>query len=155
MFWLLLIPPVFHYTYLAPTFAVVQNSVEARRRATATAILFFFLNLIALGGGPPFCGWLIDRLAGWNFAHPGGGGLASALPGALAGHGVTFNAVCPGGLAPKGAAAALVAKCHAVQAVATRQGITVQACFYLWASLHYFLAAIGMVKHMAGRRPEA
>ena len=61
---ILLVPGIFHYTYLGPTFGVVQNMVELRRRATATALLFFFLNLIALGGGPPFTGWVIDRFAG-------------------------------------------------------------------------------------------
>jgi hypothetical protein len=31
---ILLVPGIFHYVYLAPTFGVVQNSVEPRRRAT-------------------------------------------------------------------------------------------------------------------------
>ncbi|RYF98772.1 MAG: MFS transporter, partial [Caulobacteraceae bacterium] len=57
---LLLIPGIFHYTYLGPTFGVIQNAVSLRMRATATALLFFVLNLIALGFGPPFCGWVID-----------------------------------------------------------------------------------------------
>ena len=46
---LLLIPGVFHYIYLGPTFGVIQNTVDTRRRATATALLFFVLNFIALG----------------------------------------------------------------------------------------------------------
>lgn len=153
VFLILLTPGVFHYTYLAPTFGVVQNSVDVLRRATATAILFFFLNLIALGGGPPFCGWLIDRLAGWNFVHTGG--IWDAVGGAFGKGGVVFNHVCPGGLAPKGADAATAARCKAVLASSTRQGITVQALFYLWASAHYFLAAIGMVRHMARRAAAA
>ena len=49
---ILLAPGAFAYTYLGPTFGVVQNVVETRRRATATALLFLFLNIIALGGGP-------------------------------------------------------------------------------------------------------
>ncbi len=150
---ILLIPGVFHYTYLAPTFAVVQNSVDVRRRATATAILFFFLNLLALGLGPPICGWFIDQFSGWNFSHPGAG-FAPPLQ-ALAGGGADFGAVCPGGVAPKGSAAGLVAQCKAASGLGTRQGITLQACFYLWASAHYFLAAVGMVKHMASRRENA
>jgi MFS family permease len=79
---ILLIPGIFHYTYLAPTFGVVQNAVEPRRRATATAILFFFLNFIALGGGPVFTGALVDFYAAANFAHPGAtlfDGLGPAL----------------------------------------------------------------------------
>jgi MFS family permease len=51
----------FQYASLGPTFGVVQNSVDSRRRATATALLYIFLNVIALGGGPLFTGWIIDR----------------------------------------------------------------------------------------------
>jgi predicted MFS family arabinose efflux permease len=51
----------FQYVSLGPTFGVVQNSVDSRRRATATALLYIFLNVVALGGGPLFTGWVIDR----------------------------------------------------------------------------------------------
>ncbi|MBP7704657.1 MAG: MFS transporter [Caulobacter sp.] len=145
---ILLIPGIFHYTYLGPTFGVVQNSVPTYRRATATALLFFFLNLIALGGGPVFTGWLIDHLAQYNFNTPGhqvmsflgafGGGEAAA----------DFATACPGGAAPEGSSAELVANCKSSLNMASRQGIIISLCFYAWASLHYFLAAIGMTKHM-------
>lgn len=49
------------YTSLGPTFGVVQNSVASHRRATATALLYIFLNVVALGGGPVFTGWVIDE----------------------------------------------------------------------------------------------
>ena len=58
---------------------MIQNAVDTRRRATATALLFLFLNLIALGGGPPFTGWLIDQFAQFNFTHPGGHSILDAL----------------------------------------------------------------------------
>jgi MFS family permease len=58
------------YTSLGPTFGVVQNAVEPRRRATATALLYVFLNVVALGGGPLFTGWVIDR----------SGALGASLP---------------------------------------------------------------------------
>ncbi|MDQ0462455.1 MFS family permease [Caulobacter ginsengisoli] len=150
---ILLIPGVFHYTYLGPTFGVVQNSVEPRRRATATALLFFFLNLIALGGGPPFTGWLIDVLSQYNFNHGGGQGVLSSLAGAFGGGdvGASFNTACPGGIAPKGSGADLVSACSATLANSARQGIILSICFYLWASLHYFLGAIGLAKHMRER----
>ena len=151
----LLLPGAFHYTYLAPTFAVVQNSVEIRRRATATAILFFFLNLFALGFGPPICGLIIDRLAAWNFAHPGVHALFDSAGHAFGGAaGGDFARACPGGSAPKGADVAAKAACKAVLARSTQQGITLQALTYFWASGHYFLAAIGMAKHI-GRKVEA
>ena len=149
---ILVIPGIFHYVYLAPTFAVVQNSVEPRRRATATAILFFFLNLIALGGGPVFTGWLIDHLAQFNFNNPASSGIFHALIGSFGETGAaSFTAQCPGGLAPKGSDAALVELCKGATARSTQQGIIVSLCFYAWAGLHYALAAIGMVKHMRER----
>lgn len=49
------------YTSLGPTFGVVQNSVDSHRRATAAALLYIFLNVVALGGGPLFTGWVIDQ----------------------------------------------------------------------------------------------
>jgi MFS family permease len=149
---ILLVPGIFHYVYLAPTFGVVQNSVEPRRRATATAILFFFLNLIALGGGPVFTGWLIDHLAQYNFNTPNAGGLISSLFGSFgATGGADFAASCPGGMAPKGSPAELADHCRLVLAHSSQQGIIVSLCFYAWAGLHYALAAIGMVKHMDDR----
>lgn len=149
---ILLIPGIFHYTYLAPTFGVVQNSVEPRRRATATALLFFFLNLIALGGGPVFTGWLIDHLAQFNFNHPDSTGLLHALAGSFADAGpASFGASCPGGLAPKGSAPELAKACANAMALSTQQGIIVSLCFYAWAGVHYALAAIGLVKHMKER----
>ena len=85
--------------------------VPTYRRATATAILFFFLNFIALGFGPPFTGWLIDHFASFGFAHPGTG-LWETLTGAFthapaASDPAGFLKTCPGGAAPKGSPAAL------------------------------------------------
>lgn len=146
----LLVPGIFHYTYLGPTFGVVQNAVEPSRRATATAVMFLFLNLIALGGGPLLTGALIDAFAQFHFTHAGPGGLASALHELLAPRaGARFAAACPGGIAPKGSPAALGAQCRAALVTATRQGILVTVLFYLWGSFHYFLAAIGLEKRMA------
>jgi MFS family permease len=150
---ILLVPGIFHYVYLAPTFAVVQNSVEPRRRATATALLFFFLNLIALGGGPVFTGWLIDHLAQYNFNTPDAGGLISTLLGSFGHHvdAANFATTCPGGLAPKGSPVELAKLCNTTLAHSSRQGIIVSLCFYAWAGVHYALAGIGMVKHMRER----
>ena len=47
--------------YLPPTFALAHNLVEPRMRASATALLFFFINLIGLGIGPTLVGGLSDR----------------------------------------------------------------------------------------------
>lgn len=136
---LLLLPGLFSYTYLGPTFGVMHNLVDARQRATATAILFFILNLIALGGGPPFTGWLIDLIANRTFeAHNLG----------------LFTAACPGGLAPAGSAAALVTACHDTMAESTRWGQIVTVCIYAWAGLHYVIASRGIAKDLADAQAE-
>ena len=46
--------------YLGPSFAVAQTLAPINMRAMSTALFFFILNMIALGGGPTFTGWLID-----------------------------------------------------------------------------------------------
>ena len=147
-----ILPGIFSYTYLAPTFGVVQNSVAPHRRATATAVLFLFLNLIALGGGPVFTGWLIDHIANANFGRPPAGDVVQSVLGALQGGDSTrFTLACPGGVAPKGAAPALAKACAGTLVEATREGILVTFLFAAWGSLHFFLATLGMVKHMRER----
>jgi MFS family permease len=49
--------------YLGPSFSVAQNLAGVSVRATSTAVFFFVLNLIALGGGPTYTGWIWDRFA--------------------------------------------------------------------------------------------
>ena len=131
---LLLIPGIFHYTYLGPTFGVIQNAVSLRMRATATALLFFVLNLIALGFGPPFCGWVIDMLSQAQFAAKDLG---------------PFFDLCPGGVGKEGAGAAIDAACKAAVAQGTRDGIVWNLLIYGWAGLHYLLAAITLPRDMA------
>lgn len=131
---LLLLPGIFHYTYLGPTFGVIQNAVSLRMRATATALLFFVLNLIALGFGPPFCGWCIDMLSQNLFAAQNLG---------------DFFALCPGGVGAAGAGPLVDAACKLAVAEGTRQGIILNLLIYAWAGVHYLLAAITLPKDMA------
>ncbi|MET0404132.1 MAG: MFS transporter, partial [Cystobacter sp.] len=143
---ILLLPGIFHYTYLGPTFGVVQNAVATHQRATAAALLLFFLNLIGLGGGPPLTGWMIDHFAAFNYAHPDTGGLLAALGGFFSADTQSFQLACPGGAAPPDAAAAVAARCANSLALATRQGIIVTLCFYFWAALHYLVSSFGLAK---------
>ena len=46
--------------YLGPSFAIAQTLAPINMRAMSTALFFFILNMIALGGGPTFSGWLMD-----------------------------------------------------------------------------------------------
>jgi MFS family permease len=48
--------------YLGPTFAMTQALVPPRMRAQAAAVMLLVLNLIGLGAGPQFVGWLSDML---------------------------------------------------------------------------------------------
>jgi len=49
--------------YLGPTFALTQTLVKPEMRALASAILLFVMNLIGLGIGPWFVGFMSDALA--------------------------------------------------------------------------------------------
>lgn len=49
-------------SYLAPSIAVCHRLVGPHKRALASALLFFVLNLVGLGGGPLFVGWLSDLM---------------------------------------------------------------------------------------------
>jgi MFS family permease len=151
---LLMIPGVFVYTYLGPSFAVVQNVVETRQRATAAALLLLFVNIIALGGGPLFTGWIIDQFAQFNLNHPhapyilqGLGGVFGGQPGS--GAGVThFTSACPGGIAPVGAVPLMAARCKLALLSATREGMIVTMCFLFWGASHYLLASIGLARQL-------
>ena len=48
--------------YLGPSFAAAQTLAPINMRAMSTALFFFILNLIALGGGPTWVGWLSGAL---------------------------------------------------------------------------------------------
>jgi MFS family permease len=145
---LLALPGFFNYVSLAPSFGVVQNVVPARQRATATALLFLCLNVVALGGGAFFTGFLIDQLAQGHFAHPQAG-LAATLAGLLSEGRGTFAASCPGGAAPAGAAAALTRACSQALVQASREGILLTLTLYVWAALHYLAAAFGLKRQLS------
>jgi predicted MFS family arabinose efflux permease len=126
----------FQYASLGPTFGVVQNVVNRRRRATATALLYILLNVFALGGGPLFTGWVIDRFAAASFTQESGK------------QGASFAADCPGGAARAAADGATQSACSAALARATRSGMQVTLLFFGWACLHYLLASAGIAKSL-------
>ena len=49
--------------YYGPTFALTQNLAPPHMRAQAAAILLLIINLIGLGLGPQFVGWLSEQLS--------------------------------------------------------------------------------------------
>jgi predicted MFS family arabinose efflux permease len=124
--WLLLLPGLFHYSYIGPTLGVMHNLVEPRMRATATALYFLVLNLIALGIGPYFTGKAIDLFSADLFAQAGFG---------------DFSIMCPGGVAPAGSAEEIARACADSLALGTRHGMVLTMLIFIWASLHYLFAA--------------
>ncbi|MEO6338640.1 MAG: MFS transporter [Caulobacteraceae bacterium] len=60
---LLTLASVFQQSYLAPTYAVANNAVEPRMRATSVAVFQFTWNLIGLGLGPMVVGVMSDKFA--------------------------------------------------------------------------------------------
>jgi MFS family permease len=151
---LTMIPGVFLYTYLGPTFAVVQNVVETRQRATAAALLLLFVNIISLGGGPLFTGWIIDQFAQFDFNHPhalhivqGLSGVFGGQPGPGAGA-ANFASACPGGVAPARAGPVMASRCKLALIGASREGMIVTMCFLFWGAFHYLLASIGLAAQL-------
>jgi MFS family permease len=51
---------LFFGTWLGPSFAIAQTLAPVNMRAMSTALFFFILNMLSLGGGPTFTGWMID-----------------------------------------------------------------------------------------------
>jgi predicted MFS family arabinose efflux permease len=126
----------FQYLSFGPTMGVVQNMVGSHRRATATALVYILLTVICLGFGPPFTGWLIDRLADLNFS-------ALGLDG-------SFKSICGAGKAPAAATAAIKQICESTLALSSRQGIIATVLLYAWAAVHYLVGAIGLSREMRG-----
>jgi MFS family permease len=59
---LYLIPAFMGPVYNAPNFAMTQGLVPLRMRAAGAAVLLFVINLIGMGLGPTFVGWVSDLL---------------------------------------------------------------------------------------------
>jgi predicted MFS family arabinose efflux permease len=135
---LLALAGFFQYASLGPTFGVVQNVVGQRQRATATALLYICLNVFALGGGPLFTGWIIDRFAQADYSQSAAGAPDAG--------GASFELSCPGGAARPTANVHAVSACDSTLVRATRRGMQVTLLFFLWASIHYLLASIGIAK---------
>lgn len=58
----LLGPMLMNQAYLAPALTVAQNAVAPGERTMTGAILLFVLNLVGLGVGPVYVGWIADKM---------------------------------------------------------------------------------------------
>lgn len=123
---LLMLPGLFSTAWYAPTYAVTQNLVTSRMRASAIALLSLGTSLIGMMLGPIVTGALSDTFAAQAF----GGDYATACPRAT------------GGLAQACGEASVLGIRHALMAV---------VLLFFWAGLHFILAA----RHMKAELPPA
>ena len=119
--------------YFAPTFAVVQNLVEPRMRASAAALVLLLINIFGQGLGPTLMGLASDIFARRAFT---GGDYAS---------------LCP---AAKGASPALASACVHASASGLQLSILAMCFFFVWGAVHYLLAA-RTIRRDLGQRAEA
>lgn len=112
----------------APTGASVQNLVAPRMRAFAGALFATVLGLVGAGMGPTVLGFLSDFFAGRAFA------------------GADFIASCPGGRSAPGASPAMETACRAASTQGLREALMSVQVLFLWAAVHYLLAARTLVR---------
>jgi predicted MFS family arabinose efflux permease len=120
----LILAPILHYAYLAPTFAVAHAIAPPRMRATTTALLVLIINLIGYGLGPPFVGMVADHFASQQL-----GANALSLE------------------ACRGVEDGL---CAAARTSGLRISMMITVCVLAWASLHFYLAGRTLARDRVG-----
>ena len=110
-------------SFFAQSVATAQNLVGPHMRALTSALLFMIAGLIGAGLGPTMVGIASDHFGSSAF------GAAN------------FITMCPGGRAAASAAGSLDVACRAASAQGLRYALMAVQVFYLWASIHYLLAA--------------
>ena len=76
----LLGPMLMNQSYLAPALTVAQNAVAPAQRTMTGAILLFVLNLVGLGVGPVYVGWIADRMEPAHGEQALSYGFAAVIP---------------------------------------------------------------------------
>jgi MFS family permease len=118
------------FAFLGPMVGAIQNMVEPRMRASASAILLVAMQLVGGGVGSAFTGWVSDLLARRAFAGD-------------------YSAVCPGGMAAHGAPQAIADACHLASATGLREALLVCSLFFLWAAFHAVMASRTLVRDLS------
>jgi MFS family permease len=113
---------IFFATYFAPTYSLVQNIAGVHMRASAIAIFGVFTGLLGAGLGPTITGAVSDWTARKQFAMG------------------SFDTVCRGGRAFS-SPEALDRACQAASAAGMRGALIVVCLLFVWAALHFLLAA--------------
>ena len=118
--------------YFAPTFAIVQNLVEPRMRATAAALILLMINIFGQGLGPTAMGLMSDLMTKATFT------LGD------------YKALC---LTARRPHADIAAACASASATGLQHSILVMTAFFAWGSLHYVLAARTIRRDLQFARP--
>lgn len=111
------------FLYYTPSQVVLQNMVEPQMRATAAFVFFLVSSLVGFGFGPALMGFVSDKVAAHAF------------------HAGSYAALCPGGIARPGASMVLNSACKTAAATGLRDAMSLMGAFFLWAALHFALAA--------------
>ena len=106
--------------YFAPTFAVVQNLVEPRMRATASSLLFLAINMMGQALGPVVIGLVSDTIARHAFT------LGD------------YRALCP---PHPHAPAGVVAACARASSYGLQHSILLMCGCFLLGAVFYLLAS--------------
>lgn len=106
---------IFLFFHSVPTLVAFQNMVAPNMRTTAAFVYFFVSTLIGVGLGPPLLGLLSDAYA------------SAALPTG------NFSTLCSG--------ARLTGACARASASGVRSALLTSIALYVWAAIHYWLAA--------------
>jgi predicted MFS family arabinose efflux permease len=108
-----------------PMYAAVQNIVPGTMRATGAAVFMFGATVVGSMIGPLLAGGISDAVAGRRF------------PAALG----RFEAMCPGGHAPKGAAAAIADGCATASAAGLQTALVTVSFGFVLAAVFLVLAS--------------
>jgi MFS family permease len=117
--------------YFAPSFALAQNLVEPRMRASAAALVLLAMNVLGQGVGPLLMGLVSDVAAGRAFVSG------------------DYRTVCLGAPAAGGPAA----DCARASAEGLQHAIIGAVVFFAWGALHYMLAARSVTHDLRRARP--
>ncbi len=115
----LMLTGLVQYVYLPASAGVSQNIMEPRMRASAAAVVGIMTNLVGSGLGPLLVGSLSDAFARHAFAGD-------------------FSTACAGARAAQSAAAGA---CGQASAAGLQWAFIVTALIYLWAAVHFWIAA--------------
>jgi predicted MFS family arabinose efflux permease len=109
--------------FYGPTLGMIQNLLEPKMRATGAALFTSLYTLVGSGLGPPFVGFMSDLFSQRAFGRE------------------NFKASCPGGIAPPGSEADLVAACTNASATGVQNALTAAVCVFFIAAFFYYLAS--------------